>query len=222
MRKLIPPTEWGKGFVAGLVCGEGNFTIAISRQPSCRLGYHIRPIFQIEMGKIDEHLIVAVRDFFGFGGIIFPAPRTRARNESPTVRYTVTAMADCLRLETFFSSSPLIGAKRLAFGVWCRCLAIIRSGRHTATEGFREIVELRETINQFRRPSTFRTQHTLKGTATEVECQRDLAVCSDTEIKMVLKYLAGKMTRPELIESLGRTTASVANQIKRLRSKAAM
>jgi hypothetical protein len=213
----IPKTAWGEGFLSGLVCGEGNFTIAIAKAASCRLGYHVRPIFQIELGRVDEPLIAAVRDFFGFGSISFPAPRKRARNESPTIRYSVTAMADCDRLEAFFASSPLVGVKRLAFAVWCKCLIVIRQGRHTATDGFREIVALRSSINQFRRPSTFREQETLNGTASTVAEARDLAVWSPSEIVLVKKYLLGRMTRPDLVAALGRTTASVANQITRLR-----
>ena len=219
MTIAIPKTPWGEGFMSGLVCGEGNFTIAIAKAKSCRLGYHVRPIFQIELGKVDEQLVAAIRDFFGFGSISFPAPRKREGNESPTVRYSVTAMADCVRLETFFAASQLVGVKQRAFNVWCKCLTIIREGRHTATDGFREIVHLRSTINQFRRPSTFRDQAILNDTAAVVTESRELAVWSPSELELVKKYLRGKMTRPELIDMLCRTTASVANQIKRLRNQ---
>jgi hypothetical protein len=215
----IPKTVWGEGFLSGLVCGEGNFTIAIAKSSSCRLGYHVRPIFQLELGIVDEPLVAAVHGFFGFGGVSFPTTRKRVTNESPTVRYSVTAMADCGRLEAFFTASPLVGVKRLAFDVWCKCLKVIREGRHTATDGFREIVALRSSINQFRRPSTFRDQGHLNETAAAVTEARNLAVWSASEIALVKKYLAGKMTRPELIATLGRTTASVANQITRLRKE---
>src|SRR5690349_24162865 len=85
-RDISSPSEWARGYLSGLVCGEGNFTVAVVKASTCRLGFHVRPIFQIELGMVDEPLIRAVREFFGFGCVSFPTPRTRAKNGSSTVR----------------------------------------------------------------------------------------------------------------------------------------
>ena len=219
MIHTIPSTAWGNGYIAGLVVGEGNFTIAISKVLSCRLGYHVRPIFQIELSRVDEPLLRSVQTFFGFGSINFPKPRKRVKLESPTVRYTVTAIRECGVLESFFSKNPLIGAKAQAFAQWSKCLSVIREGRHTATEGFREIISLRDSINQIRRPSTFRNEYLLKTTASCVVEGRNIKTWTDAETQLVNDFIEGQMTRQSLITTLGRPTASVAAKITRIRSQ---
>jgi len=199
------------------VCGEGNFTVAVVKASTCRLGFHVRPIFQIELGMVDEPLIRAVREFFGFGCVSFPTPRTRAKNESSTVRYTVTAVRDCCALSDFFESSPLLGAKARAFDVWRECLSIIKAGQHTSTEGFQRIVTLRAGINQFRRPSGFRSADLLRSKALPASQGRVLNSWSDAETDLLHRYLDGEMSRPALVAALGRSKASVAARITRAR-----
>lgn len=207
------------GFVSGLVCGEGNFTIAISRVSTTRLGYHIRPIFQIELHRNDEQLLKTLQEFFGFGSISYPKPRTRFRNESPTCRYSVTAMSHCVQLVDFFHNNPVVGVKQNAFEIWAECLEIIREGKHTRSEGFKRIVELRSTINQIRRPSTFRDFDTLLTDANNVEKSRQLAQWLPNEEALVRAYLAGNLTRLELEGKLNRNTASLSNKITRMRKQ---
>ncbi len=210
-------SDWADGFVSGLVCGEGNFTIAVVKAPSCRLGFHARPIFQVELGIVDMPLIHAVQRFFGFGSVSYPQMRTRVRNESATIRYSVTAIRDCELVADFFARSPLVGAKQQAFIIWCKCLGIIREGRHTTTDGFQEIIKLREGINQTKRPSGFRAEASLLAEARAAAKVRPLAMWTDDELRLINQYIAGAMSRADLIAKLGRSVPSVANQIKRVR-----
>jgi LAGLIDADG endonuclease len=210
-----------KGFVSGLVCGEGNFSISITRSESCRLGYHVRPIFQIELHSNDAPLLETVRDFFGFGSINYPKPRTRQRNESPTCKYVVTSISDCLALSRFFTENPLIGVKQRGFEVWTECLAIIASGEHTSSEGFRRIAEKRDQINHIRRPSTHRGYGMLAQTTRSVAVPRKLGMWSKDEEALVLDYLNGAITRQELREQTGRHGPSLDNKISRMRKRLA-
>ncbi len=207
---------WTRGFISGLVCGEGNFTIAVAKRPACRLGYHVRAIFQIELHINDAPLLEMVREFFGFGGIVYPKPRTRARNESPTCRYFVTAVPDCKKLVAFFTVNRLIGTKQRAFETWAACLEIIAAGRHTSSEGFTAILDLRESINQMRRPSTYRGIAQVDAVA--VQDGRRLASWTAEEEAHVYRYLAGQMTRQALNAVLGRSVASISNKIVRMRT----
>jgi LAGLIDADG endonuclease len=205
--------RWAAGFICGLVCGEGSFGINVTKSPSCRIGFHARPVFQLELHRCDEELICSVKAFFGFGSVNYPKPRTRARNESPTCKYVATAITDCEALVRFFTANPLVGAKNRSFSAWSQCIALLRTGRHTSTEGFAEILRLRAGINQTRRPSTFRME-----APTDADAQgRILATWTADELQLVHQYLAGALSRGELVVRLGRSTASVANQITRLR-----
>jgi len=210
-----------KGFVSGLVCGEGNFSISITRNESCRLGYHVRPIFQIELHRHDAPLLELLRDFFGFGGINYPKPRTRQRNESPTCKYVVTSISDCLALSRFFIENPLIGVKQQGFLVWTECLAIIASGEHTSSEGFRQIAEKRAQINHIRRPSTHRGYDALTEDARSAATPRKLRMWSKDEEALIFDYLYGAITRQELQERTGRHGPSLDNKISRLRKRLA-
>jgi hypothetical protein len=211
--------DWMSGFIAGLVCGEGNFTIAIAKNDACRLGYHVRPIFQIELSIKDLLLLEVVRDFLGVGCIYFPKPRTRVHNESPTCRYTVSAIGDCCTIAAFFQSNPVLGIKQGAFEVWVECLAIIERGEHTDSSGFSRIVELRQNINQIRRPSTYREQEIITETARQISQRRTLSVWNDTEIALVRSYVTGEIQRSELEKAIHRSPASLSNQITRIRKR---
>lgn len=219
MNTTTKSQEWLSGFICGLVCGEGNFTIAIVKCNSCRLGYHVRPIFQIEMQIKDLRTLEFVKDFFESGSIYFPKPRTRVRNESATCRYTVSAITDCSKIAKFFDCNPLIGVKQEAFAIWKECLEIIASGEHTRSEGFNRIVELRSSINQIRRPSTYREQQTILETAHTVQQRRELSVWSDDEIALVRSYVLGNISRSILEETVHRSPASISNQISRIRKR---
>ena len=211
-----PSSAWDCGFVSGLVCGEGNFTIAIPKVRSCRLGYHVRPVFQVELSVVDELLIRQLLAFFGFGSVSY-CSRIRSANESATIRWSVTAMADCRSIESFFLANPLIGAKGRAFEIWRRCLSIIQQNKHTSTEGFLEIVSLREEINQNSRPRNFRNRAHLEASPLPVLKARLLKVWTVDEKELVARYIELGGNRAKLIQKLGRSEASVATQITRQR-----
>lgn len=126
-------------------------------------------------------------------------------------------MADCHSIEAFFIANPLIGAKQRAFEMWRRCLSLIRQNRHTSTEGFLEIVSLRSQINQTSRPRSFRTQQQLEASAIPVIKPRLLEIWTNEEKEMVARYITLGGNRTHLIETLGRSEASVSNQITRQR-----
>ena len=204
------------GFVAGLVCGEGNFTIAVSRQSNCRLGVHARALFQLEMSRVDERLLISVSEFFGFGYLNYPRPRTRVARESPTCKYLVTDINGCMSLIDFFTENPLIGAKQESFEKWAKCVRVIRSGRHTSDDGMREILRLRDGMNPFRRPSSY-VQPAAHEALLRPTGGRVIHPWSDHELDIARQYLAGQITRKSLGDQLDRTTASVAAQLTRMR-----
>lgn len=206
-------------FISGLVCGEGNFTIAVCKAPHTKLGYHVRPIFQIELHQNDEPLLRKVKDFFGLGSFCLPKMRENRPNSSPSCRYSVTAINDCLKLVQFFEKNPLIGMKQKAFEVWRECLKIIVQGRHTTTEGFNEIIRIRSNINQVRRPPTFRLEKTLSEAANKTDIARRILMWTGEEERIIEKYLLGAITRREVDARIPRNKASLSNKIVRMRKE---
>lgn len=206
---------WMAGFVSGLVCGEGNFTVAIVKCPTCKLGYSVRAVFQIELHIHDARLLEQIRDFFGFGYVNYPKPRTRSKNESPTCRYYVTAIPDLFKLVEFFKTSPLIGVKQNSFEIWSQCIEIIAQGRHTSKAGFDEIVTLRSNVNHIRRPSTYRVAEEI--TSPNVVDGRKISSWTIEEKSHIQRYLLDQISRSELDTVLKRSEASISNKISRMR-----
>lgn len=215
---VMQDDTWMSGFVSGLVCGEGNFTIAISRNANCRLGVHARALFQMEMSIVDEALLQDVQRFFDFGYLNYPKPRTRALRESPTCKYIVTDIDGLSRLVKFFMDNPLIGAKQRSFETWAECVAIIRSGQHTSDEGMRQIVNLRGGINQFRRPASYVPPEIHLAALRPTE-GRAIHPWSDVELAYLHRYATGEIDRREMVDHLpGRTRASIAARLTRVRN----
>jgi hypothetical protein len=82
-----------------------------------------------------------------------------------------------------------------------------------------EIVKLRESINQIRRPSTFRDFEALIDAAKKVDVGRSLDWWSPEEIAWIQQYLEGAITRQELNGVIHRSLPSLNNQISRVRKK---
>lgn len=204
----------------GLVCGEGSFTISVIKKSSVRLGFHARTLFQVELHRSDRPLLVATREYFGFGSVMDPKPRTRRKRESPTSRYTVIAGSDCERLVQFFRDRPLLGDKQRSFRVWSQAVEIIQRGRHLGIEGFSKILDLRSQLQPSRRPSTWRTKEEILAEANEVGEGRRVRVWTDEEEDVALRHLAGEIDRRTLNDLLAhRSSASISNKLTRLRKK---
>ena len=205
-------SSWSAGFVSGLVCGEGNFTITITKSKFTRLGYHVRAMFQIEMNRSDEALLLSVKDFFGFGSVYYHAPR--AETKSPTCRYAVTSINENLLIVNFFRANPLVGVKQKSFEVWAKCLELMSKGEHNHSEGFNRIQELREGISPSKRPPTFRKQIC---DANSVTAGRRLSSWTPAEVVAVERYVQGEMSRIELMTKVSRDGPSLNCKISRVR-----
>lgn len=210
--------DWVKGYISGLVCGEGNFTVSVSRSKTCRTGFHVQALFQIELIIDDAPLLEWLKKYWGFGWICYPKPRTRVKKESPTVRYYTSSLEDCQSVRRFFEKSPLMGVKQKSFNSWCLCLDVIKTGRHTTTDGLSEILKLRENINPTKRPIS-----TLLDAGDVIKehlpNSHNIAMKSWTRSEKVLaeNYLNGLISRTDLIKMTGRSEASVANYLSRMR-----
>lgn len=210
--------DWVRGYISGLVCGEGNFTVLVSRVKTCRTGFHVQAIFQIELIIDDAPLLEWLKGCWGFGGICYPKPRTRMKKESPTVRYYVSSLENCQNVRKFFEENPLMGLKQKSFNAWCACLDVIATGRHTTTDGLSEILKLRENLNQTKRPmaALLDADDVIKE---HLPNSHNIGMKSWTrsEKSLAEDYLNGLITRSELLTKTGRSEASVANYLSRMR-----
>jgi len=131
----------------------------------------------------------------------------------------VGSLSGCTIIERFFRDNPLIGIKQQAFEIWCQCLELIRNHEHTSYRGFIKIAELRHTMNQIRRPSSYRDFESLIDAAKKVDPARVMTRWSQEELQHISDYFAQRITRPQLNEAIKRPMPSIDNQITRLRKR---
>lgn len=210
--------SWVKGFISGLICGEASFIVAVVKQPSCKLGHHARVSFRLAMHIVDEELIKSVRDYFGFGNIDYPEPRTRQNVETQLCVYIVASINDCKKLIKFFRQNPIVGAKQKSFELWAECVEIISSGEHTSSAGFNKIAGLRSKMNRYDRQPIFRDYELLPKDL--VIDGRRLGMWSEEDEKEIHRYLSKQITRTELQSILKRSLPSIDNKIKRMKKVA--
>lgn len=216
---MIPKTDWGAAFVAGLVCGEGNFAVVVAKNPSTRLGFHVRTVFQLEMAVADAPLVESLADFFGFGSICYPAPRTRVARESATCKYVATAIKDCLRLVDFFRENPLLGDKARSFEAWAECVGIVSNSDHTHSDGFKRVLEIRDRQDPSRRPNSFQPASEILSNLPYVPKGKTFDVWTEEEEEVIISYLKGEINHVQLENLTGRKGASLNNKVSRMRKK---
>ena len=100
------------GFVAGLVAGEGSFTIHERNG-----GQSLCCAFALAQRADDVELLKSARDSVGCGKL-YPVAATGT--SKPQVTWTVASMADCRQLAAYLDNAPLLAKKAHDFSVWRR------------------------------------------------------------------------------------------------------
>lgn len=54
-------------YITGLIEGEGCFCISISKHKTNKVGFEVRPMFEVEMIFEDRHLLERIYEYFKCG-----------------------------------------------------------------------------------------------------------------------------------------------------------
>lgn len=126
-------------WVAGLVDGEGCFSVIISKSNSLKVGWRVRVYFYIGMHIKDRALLVAIQNLFGVGSIY-------SATES-LVRYQVDSFKDIKIIIDFFDKYKLITYKDADFFLCKEVYNLMLNKEHLTTEGLHKIVAIHASIN---------------------------------------------------------------------------
>ena len=141
-----------RGWVIGLVDGEGCFSIGFVRQgggrgrSAYRLGYQVTHRFLVVQGASSRACLEELREFFGVGRIYSNARHDNHRED--LLQYIVNRRADLVEtVIPFFEEHPLRTAKRDNFEKFAQIVWMVDNGCHLTRDGLFEIVEIAQTMN---------------------------------------------------------------------------
>lgn len=131
-------------WIAGLVDGEGSFSVAIMRHPTQRMkfGWIINPCFQVYQHEKHREVLELCRFVFGTGSIY------RKSGIHPVLNFSVDSRKNLIeRVIPFFERYPLV-TKKDTFNIFRDIVFSMERKEHWTKEGFKKIVELAFQMNQ--------------------------------------------------------------------------
>ena len=140
-------------WVVGFVDGEGCFSVPISRNRTCRLGWQVQPTFTVVQGAKSVEVLHLLQQYFRCGAV---SRNDRHDDHREAMHhYTVRAIGDLEhRIIPFFEEHPLITAKAVDFEKFVSVVRLMRSRVHLTMSGLAQIANIAQTMNR-RKPSQF-------------------------------------------------------------------
>jgi len=127
-------------FIAGFADGESSFSFSIIKSDNYKVGWYIRPVFQIELGGRDIALLESIRSYMGVGNI--------AITQRGTVKYSVRNLNDLTSvIIPFFDTYNLITKKQADFQIFKEIINLMNNKEHLSEEGLKKILSLRASLN---------------------------------------------------------------------------
>jgi LAGLIDADG DNA endonuclease family protein len=154
------PSEVAAGFLAGLIAGEGCFTVAPNNG-----GQSWMCAFSLAMRADDTPLLCEVTEMAGCGALEPVEARGASR---PQMAWRVRSITDCLELARVLDAAPLLAKKAGDFAIWRRALEVWadgpRAGRWTTMKSLaRDLRRHREMSTSSYRPPVDITRPHLDG-----------------------------------------------------------
>lgn len=133
-------------YLVGLVDGEGCFCLSISKHKTNKIGFEVRPMFEIEMIIEDKPLLEEVRKFLDCGRIY--DLNYERYGWRPHVKYAVKNQKDIKdKIIPFFQRNTLKSKKKKDFDYFCKGFEIIKSKNHLTEKGIASLREIQSKMN---------------------------------------------------------------------------
>ena len=123
-------------YIAGFVDGEGSFSVSIQRNPSCRVGWQLRPEFHVSQNPERKSVLELIQARFGCGVIRENHSGTRDTSLVLVVRRRTDLVGVVI---PFFEAQPLVSSKQQDFLAFARIVRLMHEGLHLTAEGFHEL-----------------------------------------------------------------------------------
>ena len=134
-------------YMAGLVDGEGCFSVTFNRHKNNRL-LEVRLLFEIELREDDKEILERVRETLGCGNIYY-LNYERYKKWRPHYKYKVSNLRDITqKIIPFFKKYPLQAKKKHSFTLFCNVAELMLAKHHLTQRGIEEIKVLREGLRR--------------------------------------------------------------------------
>ena len=139
-----------KGYIVGLVDGEGSFTAFVRNldQSTERIRRtRIEPRFYVKLVEEDKEILDGLKDFFGCGKVYFQ--KDTRKNHKNCYRFEVFNRKElaAVIVPFFQENPPQFPSKRRDFEIFCVIMEEIRKGKHLTDSGLREICALQRRMH---------------------------------------------------------------------------
>ena len=130
------------GYIAGYVDGEGSFSVAVQRNPSCRLGFQLVPELHVSQNADRAQVLEMIRDRLRCGYI-----KPNSKRDSAVVLVVRDRSGLLERVIPFFERCPMLSSKQADFEKFARIVRQMALGHHRSVSGFNELLELALSMN---------------------------------------------------------------------------
>ena len=129
-------------YFSGFTDGEGSFNISVKKVPDHTMGWKLEASFNVS--QRDRTILALMKRYFGCG--------TLRERKDGVVYYEVTNIRSLYeRILPFFAKFRLLSAsKKRNFSIFREIVLKMIAGEHHTIHGFKDIMNLRERLNEGR------------------------------------------------------------------------
>ena len=140
-------SQFLKGWIVGIVDGEGCFSVSVLKNATTANGFQIFPEFVVTQGEKSLSSLKTIQKFFGCGNI-FVNRRKDNHNEN-LYRFCVRSVKDLSeKIIPFFENNSLKTAKAKDFQIFKAVVERMKKGKHLTKNGFMSILKKISKMNR--------------------------------------------------------------------------
>ncbi len=133
------PQELGY-YLAGFVDGEGSFNVSLRQKPDYQIKWQV--VLSFNVSQRDLTNLLTLKEILGCGIV-------KKRRDGVYSLDITTPSNVILRVIPFFTRFPFRSEKASKnFAIFCKIAALMNLGNHKHVKGLKEIVSIRETLNE--------------------------------------------------------------------------
>lgn len=128
-------------FLSGFVEGEGSFNISLRRKSDYKLNWQV--VMSFNVSQKDPTLLYLLKRELRCGII-------KIRKIDKLYSLDITNPKDLIQeVIPYFKNYPMLSkSKKRNFSIFCKVAKLMEKGKHKDLKGLRQIIELREMINE--------------------------------------------------------------------------
>ena len=133
------PQELGY-YLAGFVDGEGSFNVSLRRKLDYQIKWQV--VLSFNVSQRDLTNLLTLKEILGCGII-------KKRRDGVYSLDITTPSNVILKVIPFFQRFPFRSGKAIKnFAIFCKIASLMNLGNHKHIKGLKEIVSIRETLNE--------------------------------------------------------------------------